>query len=63
MGKFGDLPLYKRIIFTPPTVTKFSVLPFPPLPVRYICGHNLAMKFPLDFHNYIGLNGLVNSLT
>ena len=30
---------------------------------RYICGHNLTMKFPLDFHRYTGLNGLVMYLS
>ena len=50
-----------------PTLTSFSVLPFLPLLQLleclngYMCGHNLTMKFPLDFHNYTGLNGLVNS--
>ena len=29
---------------------------------RYMCGHNLTMKFPLDFHSYTGLNRLVYSL-
>ena len=28
---------------------------------QYMCGHNLTMKFPPDFHNYTGLKGLVNS--
>ena len=27
----------------------------------YMCGDNLTMKFPLDFHKYTALNGLVNS--
>ena len=27
----------------------------------YMCGDNLTMKFPPNFHNYTGLNGLVNS--
>ena len=27
----------------------------------YMCGDNLTMKFPRDFHNYTGLNELVNS--
>ena len=27
---------------------------------RYMCGHNLTMKFPHDFHNCTGLNRLVN---
>ena len=26
-------------------------------------GHNLTMKFPPDFHNYTGLNGLVDSFS
>ena len=26
-----------------------------------MCGHNLTMKFPPDFHNYTKLNGLLNS--
>ena len=26
-----------------------------------MCGHNLTLKFPPDFHNYTGVNGLVNS--
>ena len=30
---------------------------------QYMCGHNLIMKFPLDFYNYTGLNGLVNSFS
>ena len=28
-----------------------------------MCGHNLTMKFPPDFHNYTELNGLVNSFS
>ena len=28
-----------------------------------MCGDNLTMKFPPDFHNYTGLNGLVNFFT
>ena len=28
-----------------------------------MCGRNLTMKFPLDFHNYQELNGLVNSFS
>ena len=28
-----------------------------------MCGRNLIMKFPLDFHNYQELNGLVNSFS
>ena len=26
----------------------------------YMCGGNLTMKFPPDFHKYTGLNGLLN---
>ena len=26
-------------------------------------GHNFTMKFPPDFHNYTGSNGLVNSFS
>ena len=29
---------------------------------RYMCGHNLTVTFPLDFHSYTGRNALVNSL-
>ena len=29
----------------------------------YMCGDNLTMKFPPDFQNYTGMNGLVNSFT
>ena len=28
-----------------------------------MCSHNLTMKFPPDFHNYTGLNGLVSSFS
>ena len=28
---------------------------------RHMYGDNLTMKFPPDFHNYTGLNGVVNS--
>ena len=30
---------------------------------RYMCGHNLRMKFPPNFQNYTGLKGLVNSFS
>ena len=65
MWKVRDLPWHERRIY--PTLTSFSVLPFLPLLQLleclngYMCGHNLTMKFPPDFHNYTGLNGLVNS--
>ena len=65
--KFRDLTWHERRIH--PTLTSFSVLAFLPLLQLleclngYMCGHNLTMKFPPDFHNYTGLNGLVNSFT
>ena len=52
-----------------PTLTSFSVLHFLPLLQLleclngYMCGHNLTMQFLPDFHNYTGLNGLVNSFS
>ena len=64
MWKFRDLPWHERRIHL--TLTSFSVLPFLPLLQLlecqnwYMCGHNLTMKFPPDFHNYTGLNGFVN---
>ena len=51
------------------TLISFSVLAFLPLLQLlqclsgYMCGHNLTMKFPPDFHNYTGLKGLVNSFS
>ena len=65
MWKFRNLPWHERRIY--PTLTSFSVLPFLPLLQLleclngYMCGHNLIMKFPPDFHNYTGLNRFVNS--
>ena len=65
MWKFRDLPVHERRIC--PTLTSFSVFSFLPLLQllkclsEYLCGHNLTMKFPSDFHNCTGLNGLVNS--
>ena len=50
-----------------PTWTSFWVFRFLPLlqllewVSRYMCGYNFTMNFPPDFHNYTGLNGLVNS--
>ena len=52
-----------------PFLTSFSVLHFLPLLqlfeclTRYMCGHNFKMKFLPDFHNYTGLNELVNSFS
>ena len=53
-----------------PALTSFSVFRFLLLlqllewlnRYRYMC-HNFIMNFPPDFHNYIGLNGLVNSFS
>ena len=67
MRKFSDLTWHERRVH--PTLTSFSVLAFLPLLqlleclLEYMCGHNLTMKFPHDFHNYRGLKGLVSSLS
>ena len=64
MWKVRELPLHEQKIY--PTLTSFSVLPFLLLLQLleclsgYMCGNNLTMKFPPDFHNYTGLNGFVN---
>ena len=67
MWKLRDLTWHERRIH--PILTSFSVLAFLPL-LRlleclngYMCGHNLTIKFPPDFHNYTGLKGLVNSFS
>ena len=65
MWKVRGLPWRERRIYH--TLTSFSVFPFFQLLQvleclsGYMCGNNLTMKFPPDFHNYTGLNGLVNS--
>ena len=65
MWKVRGLPWRERRIYH--TLTSFSVFPFFQLLQLleclsgYMCGNNLTMKFPPDFHNYTGLNGLVNS--
>ena len=65
MWKVLELPLHEKRIY--PTLTSFSVLPFLFLLQLleclsgYMCRNNLTMKFPPDFHNYTGLNRLVNS--
>ena len=61
MWKFRNLSLHKRRIYPP--LACFSVLFFFSLQClsQYMCGHNLGMKFPPDFHNCTGLNRLVNS--
>ena len=64
--KFRDLTWHERRIHT---TLSFSVLAFLSLLQLleclngYMCGHNLTMKFPPDFHNYTGLKGLVNSFS
>ena len=65
--KIRDLTWHERRIH--PTLTSISVLAFLPLLQLleclngYMCGHNLTMKLPPDFHNYTGLKGLVNSFS
>ena len=65
MWKFSDLPLYERRIY--PLSHVFSILLFLSLLrlleclSEYMCGHNLAMKFPQDLHNYTRLNRSVPS--
>ena len=60
MGKFRDLPSHIRR----PDFTNFFSSFFPSTSAaigsRFLCGHNLTMKFPPDFHNYAELNKLVN---
>ena len=65
MWKVRGLPWYERKIYH--TLISFSVFPFFQLLqlleclIGHICGENLTMKFPPDFHNYTRLNGLLNS--
>ena len=65
MWKVRGLPWHERRIYH--TLTNFSAFPFFQLLQLleclsgYMCGDNLTMKFPPDFHNYTGLNVLVNS--
>ena len=63
MRKFLDLPLHKRRIYS--TLKSFSVLPFflLPMPKSIHMWPQLDNEFPYDFHNYTGLNGLVNSFS
>ena len=65
MWKFPDLPLHERKIY--PLSHVFPILLFLSL-LRlfeclsgYMCGHNLTMKFPPDFHNYTRLNWSIPS--
>ena len=59
------LPWHERRIYH--TLTSFSGFSFFQLLQLleclsgYMCGDNLTMKFPPDFHKYTGLNGLANS--
>ena len=57
----NNVPLHKRK-FTPlwQDFQVFFFLHFQSV-CQYICGHNLTMTFPPNFHNYTGLNELVNS--
>ena len=67
MWKVRGLPWHERRIHH--KLTSFSVFPFFQLLQLleclsgYMCGDNLTMKLPPDFHNYTGLNGLVNPFT
>ena len=67
MWKVRGLPWHERKIYH--TLTSFSVFPLYQLLQLleclsgYMCGDNWTMKFPSDFHNYVGLNGFVNSFT
>ena len=55
LWKFRNLPLHLPQIYQ--VFQLFIFFHFQCLS-RYMCGHNLTMKFPLDFHNYIELNRL-----
>ena len=73
MWQVRGLPWYERRIYH--TLISISVFPFfnfsnenlNELELEleclsgYMCGDNLTMKLPPNFHNYTGLNGLVNS--
>ena len=65
MWKVHCLPWHERTIYH--TWINFSVFSFFQLLQLweclsgYMCGDNSTMQFPPDFHNYTGLNGLVNS--
>ena len=65
MWKVHGLPWHERFIYH--TWTNFLVFPFCQLLQLwkclggYMCGDNLTMKCPRDFHNYTGLNVLANS--
>ena len=64
MWKVRGLPWHERRIYH--TLTSISVFPFFQLLQllecisRYMCGDNVTIRFPPDFHDYTGLNGFVN---
>ena len=64
MWKVRGLPWHEGRIYH--TLSSISVFPFFQLLQlleclsRYMCGDNVSIKFPPDFHNYTGLNGFVN---
>ena len=64
MWKVRGLPWHERRIYH--TLTSISVFPFFQLfqllecLSGYMCGDNVTIKFPPDFHNYTGLKGFVN---
>ena len=61
MWKVRGLPWHERRNYQ--TLTIISVFPFSQLLQLleclsgYMCGDNMTIKFPPDFHNYTGLNG------
>ena len=64
MWKVRGLPWHERRNYH--TLSSISVFPFFQLLQLleclsgYMCGDNVTIKFPPDFHNYTGLNGFVN---
>ena len=64
MWKVRGLPWHERRIYH--TLSSISVFPFFQLLQLleylsgYMCGDNVTINFPPDFHNYTGLNGFVN---
>ena len=61
MWKVRVIPWHERRIYH--KLTSSSVFPSFNFSSCYgfMCGDDLTMKFPPDFHNYTRLNGLVNS--
>ena len=61
MWKVRSLPWHERRIYHKLTSSSvFRSFNFSSC-YELMCGDNLTMKFPPDFHNYTGLNVLVNS--